>query len=490
MKIKTWLLSSYLIVMILPLVMAYLLFAWINSYNSDQKVNEFFTTSVEIQRIQTVLANPNLYKPKVEQPEVEQLVNEKLSVVLYNPDGFVLYASIPLQYTQIAVIRKKLYGDLYSLHQGFRSYTYKEPVFDGNQLVGFYELELARDEWVSAVSNRTWLVFGLFFALFLLIYITVIVFVNRKINRRLSSLQYEMIAFASGEKGKETKTNHDEIGELQRHFYDMQKKINEANEIIERDQQVKEYMIATISHDLKTPLTSIRAYAEALDLNDQLSSKEQAEYRQVIVEKSNFMKQMLDDLLTHTLLQSPSYEMDFVDVDGAEFFEMLVSDYEPLCEQKAIHLDVYSEAIGFFEVNPKQMMRVADNLMSNAIQHTADKGHIWLAAITEEKVHWLFDFAKRRYTFDFTKYMYLIVQNNGKGIAEEKISKVFNPLYQTDEARTKKEARGTGLGLSITKQIIEKHGGDVQLLSVEEVGTCVICRIPKIKERGEEDEKS
>ena len=488
MKIKTWLLSSYLIVMILPLVMGYLLFAWINSYNNDQKVKEFFTTSTEIQQIQTVLTNPYLYKPKVEQPEVERLVNEKLSVVLYSPDGFVLYSSIPLQYTQIAMIRKNLYEDLYSLHQGFRSYTYKEPVFDENQLVGFYELELARDEWVSAVSNRTWLVFGLFFALFLLIYITVVFFVNRKINRRLLGLKDEMTTIASGEKVEETETNHDEIGQLQRHFYDMQKKINVANEIIERDQQAKEYMIATISHDLKTPLTSIRAYAEALDLNDGLTSKEQAEYRQVIVEKSNFMKQMIDDLLTFTLLQSPSYEMEFVDVDGAEFFEMLVSDYEPLCEQKTIHLDVYSETIGLYEVNPKQMMRVADNLMSNAIQHTAGKGHIWLAAISEEKVHWLFDFAKKGYTFDFTKNMYLIVQNNGKGIAKENISEVFNPLYQTDEARTKTEARGTGLGLSITKQIIEKHNGDVRILSIEETGTCVICRIPKILKRGEEDE--
>src|SRR5699024_2106674 len=103
-------------------------------------------------------------------------------------------------------------------------------------------------------------------------------------------------------------------------------------------QKDKEYMIATLSHDLKTPLTSIRAYAEALEKEKGLTKEEYQSYNRVITEKATFMKEMLDDLLTYTLLQSPSYELDSVVVDGEEFFEMLLSDYERVCEQNKLSL--------------------------------------------------------------------------------------------------------------------------------------------------------
>ncbi|RKJ23643.1 sensor histidine kinase, partial [Butyricicoccus sp. 1XD8-22] len=142
----------------------------------------------------------------------------------------------------------------------------------------------------------------------------------------------------------------------------------------EKEQREKEYMIATISHDLKTPLTSISAYAESLFSERELTIKERDEYRQIIMEKAQYMKQMIDDLLMYTLLQSPSYEMEFVEVEGNEFFDMLVSDYEPLCRKKKIRLNVSSNVIGNYQVNPKQLMRVCDNLMSNAISHTPIEG--------------------------------------------------------------------------------------------------------------------
>lgn len=485
MKIKTWLLSSYLIVMILPLVTAYLLFAWINAYNNDQKVKEFFTTSTELAHIKSVLDHAELYQMKIDRPEVDELTSEQLSIILYNPDGFVLYASNPI-YAQSN--RDELYENLYSLDQGFRTYSYKQPVFDGKEIIGFFQVELAREAWVSGVTERTWLVVGIFLSIFLLLYLIVVFMVNRKLNVRLTGLKDEMTAFARREEIAETKANNDEIGELKQHFYAMRNQINAAREVIEKEQQVKEYMIATISHDLKTPLTSIRAYAESLDVNENLTLQEQSEYRKVIVEKSNFMKQMLDDLLTYTLLQSPTYEMEFVQVEGDEFFDMLISDYGPLCEEKSITLHESSEVTGMYKVNPKQMMRVADNLMSNAIQHANIGGVVWLKAISDREPNWLFDFAKNAYAFNFNENMYFIVQNDGNGIAQNKIKQVFNPLYQADEARSKSDSRGTGLGLSITQQILEKHGGDIQILSEEETGTCVICRLPKLKEQGENSE--
>lgn len=485
MKIKTWLLISYFIVMILPLLSAYFLFAWVISYHNDQKVEEYYEAYSEIQTVKKVLEDAALYEPAASKADVEAMASEELAIELYNADGIILYASNPNFEAQHRINKKSLYMELYELKQGLRSISYKEPVFETGQIIGFFSIEIARDKLVSTIIKRTWIVISIFVVSFILIYAAIAVLVNKRMNKRLYGLMDEMAAFASGNSYAETETGRDEIGELKEHFYAMRKQITAAREVIELEREAKEYMVATISHDLKTPLTSIKAYAESLDEAKGLTREEREQYRNVIIDKSDYMKQMLDDLITHTLLQSQNYELEMVTVDGEEFFDMIISDYEPLCEKKNIQLTACNNVKGNYDVNPKQLMRVADNLMMNAIQHTPPSGKVWIIALSEASnlEDWLYGFARNGYTFDFGKYAYLIVQNEGEGIPEENIPYLFDPLYQADQARSKKDASGTGLGLSITKQIIEKHGGEVAGLSELHIGACFICSIPK---RGKE----
>src|SRR5699024_109723 len=131
-----------------------------------------------------------------------------------------------------------------------------------------------------------------FFISFILLYLTVIWFVNKKLNRRITRLMDEMSAFAKGEVIEEKVTGNDEIAELKQHFYSMRKQINETREIIAEEQKMKAYMITTISHDLKTPLTSIKAYTEMLKTEKNLSQHERDIYEQIIIDKTDFMKQM------------------------------------------------------------------------------------------------------------------------------------------------------------------------------------------------------
>lgn len=466
--------------MILPLLAAYLLFAWINSYNNDQKVEEHVYLLNEMEEIKKTLDNPELYTVQTNREELESFANQNQFITLYNQDGVVIYTSNPsFTSAHLGLGKEQMYKDLYVLEEGYRSYSYKQPVFDQNELVGFFHIQLARTEWVEGVTNRSYLVAGVFIIVFTLIYLTVIRLVNQKLNVRLTGLMEDMTAFASGKTIEERRTNDDEIGKLMKHFYDMKRQINTARKTIEQEQEAKEYLIASVSHDLKTPLTSIKAYAESLD-HQQLTVADQTEYQQVIVEKADFMQQMLDDLLTYTLLQSPTHDMELVEVEGSEFFDMLVSDYEPLCKKKGVRLITNVDVCGIYHVNPKQMMRVADNLVSNAIQHTRSGGQMWVAGLSSEKAlpNWLFDFVIKE---DFLNHdaVYFIVQNEGIGISENKLAYVFDPLYQADEARSKRHEHRAGLGLSITKQIIEKHHGKVYIYSKENIGTCVICTLPK-----------
>src|SRR5690625_3904796 len=370
--------------MVLPLLSAYFLFAWVTSYHSDQKVEEYYEVYAELQTIKQELANTELYDPSTSKAEIEQMVSEQLAIALYNKDGFVLYSSNPTLFPVQQVVNKEsLYTDLYDLKQGLRAFTYKEPVFEEGEVIGLFEVNIAREELISSIIKRGWIVVGLFVISFILIYSGMAFIVNRRLNQRLYGLMDEMSAFAKGNKQVETETGRDEIGELKQHFYAMRKQITAAQEVIELEQKAKEYMVATISHDLKTPLTSIKAYAESLDTTKELSAKDQAAYHEIIIEKADFMKQMLDDLITHTLLQSHDYELELVSVDGEEFFDMLISDYEALCKKKKIQLTARKYVAGTFQVNPKQLMRVLDNLMINAIQNTPYSCKIYLVVLSE-----------------------------------------------------------------------------------------------------------
>ncbi|MGE7113026.1 sensor histidine kinase [Lysinibacillus sp. NPDC047702] len=478
MKIKTWLLITFFIVLILPIAGAYSLYVWINAYYHDKNVLEHIEKWTELNQVKSVLNNPEYYTKNADRTDIEAITNEQLAITLYSQSGFVLYSSNPLKSGFIS--KDQIFKDLYDLQQKYNAFTYKEPVYQKGELLGIYEIQLVRKDWVQGVQNRSWLVIVSSILLFLLIYIAAMMLLHRKLNRPLKELMKQMRAFAKGEQvASDLEIRKDEIGELAQAFLAMQNEIEMAHAHLKTEQQQKELMIASISHDLKTPLTSIQAYAESLQ-NKALSKEQQCEYREIIITKAETMKHMLEDLLMYTLLQSSSYDLELVMVDGAEFFEMILSDYEPLCEDQGFKLEVCCEVEGFYAVHPKQLQRVIDNLMSNAWRYGEVGTTIGLSAINAGKCPiWCFDFVKSALIKQ--EGIYMIVQNSGQGIKKEDIEKLFEPMYQADTARTKAGERGTGLGLNIAKQIIEKHGGTVELISKEGFGTAVLCWIPSYK---------
>ncbi|QGG51230.1 HAMP domain-containing sensor histidine kinase [Lysinibacillus pakistanensis] len=478
MKIKNWLLITFFLVMILPVTGAYSLYVWINGYYHDKNFTEYIEKWTELNHIKSVLNNTKYYKKNADMKDVEALTNDQLAITLYSKTGIVLYSSNPI--TSGFAAKEQIFKNLYELNQKYNAFTYKEPVYQKGELLGIYEIHLVRTDWVQGVQNRSWFVLAGSILLFLLIYVVAMLLLHQKLNRPLKELMRQMRAFAKGEQvTSDLGIRKDEIGELALAFLTMQNEIERARTHLKTEQQQKELMIASISHDLKTPLTSIQAYAESLQ-NKTLSEKQQFEYREIILTKADMMKHMLEDLMMYTLLQSSSYDLKLVTVDGAEFFEMVLSDYEPLCEDQGFTLDVHCQVDGQYAVHPKQLQRVIDNLMSNAWRYGKVGTTIGLAAVNAGKCPtWCFDFVKTALTK--LEGCYVIVQNSGQGINKEEIEKLFEPMYQADTARTKAGERGTGLGLNIAKQIIEKHGGTIKLVSKEGFGTAVLCWIPPFK---------
>lgn len=479
MKIKNWLLLTYFIIMILPIVSIYGLYVWVNSYYQSENVAEYIDKWTELHDMKNALMHSNVFEKGANYQRLEELSDEQTGITLYSKSGLILYSSNPLAKPVSSFIdRADLYHNLFEFQQNYNAFTYKEPVWIKGNLVGIYEITLIRSEWVEGVQQRSIIVLVGAMGIFLLIYSAFVWLVNRKLNQPLEQLMRQMDAFAKGEQSvASTPKRKDELGELAMSFYTMQREVEEGKRALAEEQKRKELMIASISHDLKTPLTSIQAYAEALQ-NDALSKRTAQEYRDIIIAKSDYMKQMLADLTMYALLQSSDYDQQLTEVEGAEFFEMLLSDYSTPCYEKGFILHETIEVNGQFAVHPKQLMRVADNLIVNAWNHTESGGEIGIAAVNAGTIPtWCFSFVKQALTQ--STGMYLIVQNSGSGIEPKEIHRLFEPLYQADDARTKHGHQGTGLGLTITKDIIEKHGGTVEIVSRIGIGTAILCWLPK-----------
>ncbi|MCW3490388.1 HAMP domain-containing sensor histidine kinase [Dethiobacter alkaliphilus] len=487
MKIKCWLLLSYVVVMILPLLALYLFYISIERLDENHAFEEHLNVITEMQSIEIQLENPDLYQfNSGYHSPLEALINEEWHISLYNAEGFVIFSTDSIMAPINRVNEELLFRDLYELRRGHRVFTLKKPVFDdGGQLIGFYEIMVPRQEWLTGLENRKAWVFAGTVSTLALIFGGVVIFLNRKLNLPLAKLMEQMRHMATNlRQGEISHKSKDEIGEVIEHFELMKEELREAKLQVNKEQEERENMIAAISHDLKIPLTSIRAYSETLKQQFGEASKIK-NHLEIVLSKADYMSQMIDDLNTYVLLRSSEYELDRVEVDGEEFFEMLISGYEQWCSQEGISLTTEMNISGKYKVDVKQMIRVVDNLMNNAIRHTPRGKKIWLAVQEggEGVPDWIFEELREEFLHTTFKGALILVQNEGPTIEKREVDMVLQPFYQGETSRSKDHKRNTGLGLSITKMILHKHKGELHFLPCKNRGSLLVAWIPDIKEQ-------
>lgn len=478
MKLKKWLILSHLTVMLAPILTSILLYNLISSYHKKVELNDYINALARFKVYEEKLNNPKLYTDFTMKNIILNIEDKNtIQISMYNSNGQKLYSSEDgIIYTKS---KEDLYSNLYKMTTGYKSYTLKKPVLNEDVLVGFYEITIARQNFIEGVNIKTIIAAVCFVITLTAVFIIIIILLNKKFNKPINLLVDGMSKFVEGDKSYIKYENKDEIGELITHFNIMKNDLEEKRKTIELEQKSKEYMISAISHDLKTPLTSIRAYAESMYNDTDLNISKIKSRSAVILNKSDYMKKMIDDLMIYTLLTS-DYKMDFVEVEGNEFFEMLFSGYNKTCEENNINLHVEICIQGIYQVDVTQMMRVVDNLITNAIRYTPVKGHIWIAVFSLDKTfpEWLESEFKDELKLWKNSGCIIIVKNEGSSIQKEELEKIFMPFYQTDDSRNKTSQSGVGLGLSIVNLVLQKHGGELKVFSEKNI-TTFACWIPQ-----------
>lgn len=466
--------------MLLPIFALYFLYVSLSHYNNEQEMKEYLQVQKVIEEVEQQLKDPSLYmiQPLENYQHIKSLGSSTMKIDLYRYDGVHLFSTLEMNgmnpYLQIEP--KRLFQDVHQWKKNPRTYSIKNLVFDReDRIIGLYEITISRTAWVETSEKRTIIMIILFSIFFLGLYFMMLMLIHQKLNKPLNRLQIHMNAFAKGRELEDKLIpSKDEIGVLITHYEKMKEQINQSRRALEKEQKEKEYMVAALTHDLKTPLTVIRTYTEAIQ-NGNLTVQEKKDYEEILFDKLDHMKEMIDDLSVFTALQSSENQLKLVKVNGDEFFDMLLSGYDEASNQKQIMLQTEVNVRTSYVVDPNQMVRVVDNLMDNSIRYTPSGYHIWLGAIQANKAlpDWVFSDFFNEVDEWRQNGTVILIQNEGKGIREPHIDKVFEAFYQDNESRGK--GATSGLGLSIAKMIIEKHGGKMKVWSKKDKGTLFVC---------------
>ena len=247
-----------------------------------------------------------------------------------------------------------------------------------------------------------------------------------------------------------------------------QKAMAEEREI----ERSKDEMITNVSHDLRTPLTSILGYL-GLIVNDEqgnLSRADMTKYAKTAFDKAGQMKSLVEDLFDYTQVRQVDFKLRWAPLDLAAMLQQLAVNYELEAKNKHVVVSAVTNPNSIEMVgDPDRLARVFMNLISNALKYGDGATFVRLSAKT----------------FPSENIAEIRVTNNGEKIPEESIKRLFDRFYRVESSRNTKTG-GTGLGLAIVNGVIEAHGGTVRVESNDDL-TSFIIRLP-LQPEGLDDE--
>lgn len=488
MKLRGRIAVSFIVVMIIPLILINVSFFMIIktrfSMDDDKAISEK-------NGIVASIANPMSFISRIivkDYNELELCLRNSPELLESREylDKFSDKISKKYSYIYVTRNRKLLYGknmELYNrIGYEFPSYTYEigesRGYFedDGFQVIVRYLGKSQRGMEVFFVTNileleaESKLAWGQLTASFVLIMLLTGLILSywlyKSIAKPIGSLRKSTRHIIEGDLDTEiTRHKDDEIGDLSDDFDNMRRHIQELLEDnITKKQNMKE-MIVNISHDLKTPLTVIKGYAEGLREGVANTPEKQDKYLSIIYSKAIEMNSLIEELSTYAKIDMDEVSYNFITLDINEYleegFEEIKTDLE--INGFEVYYHPYKEKLEVI-ADADQLKRVINNLISNSKKYAAKdrKGRI------DIRVSPISDFAR------------IEIEDNGVGIPKDSLERIFERLYRVDESRNSK-AGGSGLGLAIVKKIIEAHNGKVWAESIEGCGTKIIILLRNAK---------
>ncbi len=234
-----------------------------------------------------------------------------------------------------------------------------------------------------------------------------------------------------------------------------------ANADLTKLDRLKDEFISTVTHEMRTPITSIRAFSEILNDNDDLEVEQREQFFKTIVEETKRMERLINQVLDLEKMEAGKIQFELSPLDMNEVLEEALNSVEQSVNEKGIEIEkLLDKNIPSIEGNKDRLIQVILNLVSNARKFcTKENGKITIKTALKDK------------------HIELSVADNGIGIAKESQAMIFEAFYQAED-QTLKKPEGSGLGLTISKKIIDKHQGEIWVSSKVGSGTLVAFKLP------------
>jgi two-component system, OmpR family, sensor histidine kinase ResE len=227
--------------------------------------------------------------------------------------------------------------------------------------------------------------------------------------------------------------------------------------------KLREDFITNVTHELRTPISLLQGYSEAIidDIADTVEAKN--ELAQIIHDESLRIGRLVNQLLDLARMEAGDTHLVIEDVDINPFLERIVRKFQGLADDREIKLGLVNAVDKqTYRFAPDSLEQVLTNLIDNAITHTENAGSVQVTVS------------------DDTEQLVISVKDSGSGIPEEDLPFVFERFYKADKSRTRKTGKtGNGLGLAIAKNIVQAHGGTIKVTSRLHEGTTFIIRLPQ-----------
>ncbi|MDQ3863855.1 MAG: HAMP domain-containing histidine kinase [Actinomycetota bacterium] len=257
---------------------------------------------------------------------------------------------------------------------------------------------------------------------------------------------------AGGQLGSEVRVEgHDEVAGLAEDFNRMARALEEATRREREMEKARRDLVASVSHDLRTPLASTRAMIEALADGVATDPQTQSRYLSSASRELEHLSRLVDDLFELAGIDAGLVHLTLEEASLHDLISDTISSFQPQAERKGVRLE--GEIVDDVDpvlANPPRLQRVLHNLVSNALRHTPADGTVTLRAMRageEARVE---------------------VSDTGEGIAAEDLPRVFERSFRGEQSRTRPDnddAPGAGLGLAIARGLIEAHGGTMDVES-------------------------
>ncbi len=310
-----------------------------------------------------------------------------------------------------------------------------EPIKNNGKVIGaFFSIKPVEEYGASLQSFYYALIFSLGIALILILIL--IYFFSKRLFKPLNSIKNLSAEMAKGNFSLRVNENQkDEIGELAKSINFLSSSLENNETLAKQFEQTRRDYIANISHELRTPVSAIRAYTETLNdsmIEDEIQIKK---YYGMILRESIRLERLINDMLDLSRLQSGNVALQKTKIDTASILDNIIADYKIIADDLEVNFvcNINLKEIPITYSNSDRITQVLIILLDNAIKYTPCGGTITLDASFDDEM------------------IRIMVIDTGEGIAKEDLSYVFERFYKADKSHSSK---GTGLGLSIAREIL------------------------------------